>query len=171
MRLADLLSQQILTHWNLAPRPEVLVGYLSDIPAGRLFDSILYIDVLEHIENDRRELEIASRYLRPSGALAVLCPAHNFLFTEFDRAIGHHRRYNRQTLQAVGPEGLQLRSLFYLDSFGMLLSIANRYILGSSSPTSRQIRIWDKEFVPVSRFLDPIINWRLGKTVVAIWER
>src|SRR5205814_2351299 len=71
----------------------VEVGTVATLAADRRFDCILYIDVLEHIAADRAELRAAATYLTPGGALVVLCPAHPLLYTEFDRVIGHHRRY------------------------------------------------------------------------------
>src|SRR5579871_3500315 len=61
----------------------VEVGTTMTLDADRRFDAILYIDVLEHIENDREELERASRLLRSGGTIIVLAPAHQWLFTPF----------------------------------------------------------------------------------------
>src|SRR5258705_11993139 len=65
---------------------EVAVGTISDVPIGELFDAILYMDVLEHIENDRAELALAASHLKPNGALMVLSPALPWLYTPFDAA-------------------------------------------------------------------------------------
>ncbi|WP_165226351.1 class I SAM-dependent methyltransferase [Aquisphaera insulae] len=156
---------------GFAIRPEVIAGTLEDLPAGRAFDAILYIDVLEHIEDDRDELVRAAGHLRAGGHLIVLCPAHNFLYSPFDRAIGHHRRYNRRMFRAIAPTGLDSDSMTYMDSAGMLLSLGNRILLRSGMPTASQIRLWDRAFVPVSRWLDPLLGRRLGKSVVAVWTR
>jgi SAM-dependent methyltransferase len=149
---------------------ELIAGAVQDLPAGRTFDSILYIDVLEHIEDDRAEMQRAARRLRPGGTLIVLSPAHQWLFTPFDEAIGHYRRYSRRSLAAVGPEGLRLERLIYLDSAGMLASLGNRLLLKSRMPTAAQIRTWDSLLVPVSRLLDPVLLRRVGKSVVAVWR-
>src|SRR6478672_7490075 len=77
---------------------QVVVGSLASQLHGQQFDSILYIDVLEHIEADREELQRASALLKPDGFLIVLSPSHQWLFTDFDRAVGHWRRYSRSTL-------------------------------------------------------------------------
>ena len=68
---------------------------------------MLYIDVLEHIEHDLDELARAASHLAPGGHLVVLAPAHQALFSDFDRAIGHYRRYNRAGLQKLAPAGLR----------------------------------------------------------------
>jgi hypothetical protein len=59
---------------------------------GQQFDSIIYIDVLEHIDADRDELERAANALQPGGFLVVLAPSHQWLYTALDKALGHYRR-------------------------------------------------------------------------------
>lgn len=148
-----------------------VVGTVQDLPLNERFDSILYIDVLEHIEDDRAELAVASGRLNRGGTLIVLSPAHPFLYTEFDRAIGHHRRYTRSSLRALKPAELFENQLIYLDSAGMLASGANRLLLKSAMPSERQILAWDRLLVPMSRVIDGIIGRRIGKTVIGIWQR
>jgi SAM-dependent methyltransferase len=151
--------------------PEVVAGSLDDLAPGRLFDAILYIDVLEHIEDDRAELERAAARLRPHGALIVLSPAFESLFSEFDRAVGHYRRYTKSTLAAVFPPTLHREKLFYLDSIGMLTSLVNRYLLKQGTPNPGQIKLWDRAIVPLSRIVDPLLLRSFGRSIVAIYRK
>jgi hypothetical protein len=150
---------------------EVLGGTLDQLLAERRFDTILYIDVLEHIEDDRAELRHAAAHLNDGGHVIVLSPAHSFLFTPFDSAIGHFRRYTRESLRQAAPTELILRKLVYLDSAGMLASLGNRLLLRRSMPTENQILTWDRLLVPLSRALDPIFAGRVGKSVLGVWSR
>ena len=69
---------------------EVVVGTTASVlPSGRQFDTLVYIDVLEHIPEDADELKTAARLLRRGGKLVVLSPAHQWLYSPFDKAIGH----------------------------------------------------------------------------------
>jgi SAM-dependent methyltransferase len=145
-------------------------GFVATLAPDSRFDSILYIDVLEHIEDDRAELERASRHLPPGGHLIVLSPAYQFLFSPFDASIGHYRRYTRATLSALTPPGCRLILLRYLDSVGLLTSLANRLVLRQPLPTRAQILFWDRRLVPLSRLLDPLFGFRFGRSVVAVWE-
>lgn len=149
---------------------QVKPGTLADIPSGALFDSILYIDVLEHIEDDHSELLMAAQHLSYRGHLIVLSPAHNWLFSPFDRAIGHFRRYSQASLCQAAPPQLELVRLRYLDAVGMVASLANRNVLKSSHPTKPQIRFWDTCMVPLSRFADPLLRYRIGKSIVGVWR-
>lgn len=144
---------------------------LSDRPIAETFDTALYIDVLEHIRDDRTEALAAARRLRTGGNLIVLAPAHQSLFTPFDAAIGHYRRYDRKTLTAISPDGLELRKCFYLDSIGLLASLSNKLLLKQAHPKLGQILFWDRAMVPISRIVDPLVGRNLGKTVIAIWHK
>lgn len=149
----------------------VETGRISDLPATPDWDAILYIDVLEHIEDDAAELREAAMRLAPGGALAIVSPAHSWLYSEFDEAIGHFRRYTRESLASIIPAELKLECLRYLDSVGVLLSLTNRMLLRSPEPSHAQIGVWDRWVVPVSRAVDPLFGYRIGKTVVGVWSR
>jgi ubiquinone/menaquinone biosynthesis C-methylase UbiE len=159
---------------TLTSRPavlDVITGDLSSLPQESRFDTILYIDVLEHIESDREELEAAFRLIAPGGCLIVLSPAHQFLYTTFDRGLGHFRRYSRQTLRAVGPRGYPPLRMFYLDSMGFFASLANRLLLRQKLPTIKQIQFWDRYLVQSSLIVDPLLGFNFGKTVIGIWRK
>jgi len=155
----------------LSDRCAVRTGTLADLDSGLRFDSILYIDVLEHIEDDRSEAARAAEHLRPGGILGVLAPAHPWLFSPFDASIGHHRRYTKATLREAVPASLDVVELSYLDSVGMAASLINRLLLRQSLPTPRQIRTWDRLMVPCSRVLDPVLGRCVGKTVLGVWRK
>jgi SAM-dependent methyltransferase len=146
-------------------------GMLRDLGADESFDTILYIDVLEHIEDDHGEMRTAVAHLPPGGKVIVLSPAHPALFTEFDHALGHYRRYTRGTLRACTPPGAALVELYALDSVGLCASIANKLFLHQSVPTEKQILFWDRGLVPISRVLDPLIAYATGKSLVAVWQK
>jgi hypothetical protein len=146
-------------------------GSLADLPASERFDCILYLDVLEHIADDAGELERARGHLLPGGALAVAVPAHQYLYTPFDARIGHHRRYDKAGMRRIGPTGLELETLRYLDTAGLAASGANRLLLRQSEPSLGQVLFWDRVLVPCSRLLDPLTGYRLGKSLLAIWRK
>jgi len=150
---------------------ETVSGTLQSLDPNWKFDTIIYIDVLEHIEDDRKELENADSRLRTGGRIIVLSPAYQWLFSTFDTGIGHFRRYNRSMLRRISPPDLRLEFLFYLDSAGLLLSSANRLLLRQSMPTKMQLRFWDKFAVPISRVLDRLLLGSAGKSIVGIWRR
>lgn len=172
--LASQLEGNIGLADTLVSRPEmleVLTGDMQSLPTGSLFDTILYIDVLEHIEHDRQEVSGAYQLLAPGGHLIVLSPAHQFLYSPFDRGIGHFRRYSRRTLrEACKGAGSPIR-LFYLDSCGFAASLMNRMLLKQKLPNLSQIQFWDTYLVAASLVVDPLLGFNFGKTVVGVWRK
>ena len=148
------------------------IGTIQSFGATPQFNSLLYIDVLEHIEQDREEMERAAALLRPGGHIVVLLPAYQWLYTPFDEATGHFRRYSKATLKACSPSSCRLVTLRYLDSVGMLASAANRFLLlQQSQPKLRQILLGDRWLVPPSRFVDRLLFHSVGKSVLAVWRK
>ena len=148
-----------------------IVGVIGDLPDVPSFDSIVYIDVLEHIKDDCAEIAAATARLRPNGTIIILGPAHDWLFSDFDAAVGHYRRYSANTLRALTRPNLELVALRQLDSVGTIASLANKLMLRSNMPTLQQILLWDRFMVPMSRFLDPLLAHRFGKSILAVWRR
>jgi SAM-dependent methyltransferase len=166
-RLAAQLRARVA---GLAWPVDVSEAFLSSLPGEARFDCALYVDVLEHIEDDAGELSRAAARLRPGGALVVLSPAHQALYSPFDAAIGHYRRYSKQQLAAVAPASARLVHIQYVDSIGLAVSAGNRLLLRSAAPTLAQVLFWDRWCVPVSRRLDRTLGGRLGKSVLAVWR-
>ena len=157
---------------RLPPHVEARCGTVDDLDQGRRYDTLLYIDVLEHIQDDRAELHRAARLLEPGGHLVIVGPAHGFLYSPFDAAIGHFRRYDLDSLHSVIPPGLQPRIRRYLDAAGMAASLANRWMLRDAEPSPAQIRFWDRLLVPISRrVLDPLTRGRLGKSIACVYRK
>jgi len=167
--LAQRLEQRLQA---LGPaRPAIHRGTLASLPAGERFDTVLYIDVLEHLEDDAAEVAAAVGFLAPGGRLIVLSPAHPWLFSPFDAAIGHFRRYTRRGLRQLLSPHLTLERVRNLDSLGVALSLGNRLLLRRAAPTARQIAFWNRAVVPLSPLADPLLLHRLERSVVAIARR
>lgn len=150
----------------------VQTGVLNEVDSHRSFDTIIYIDVLEHIESHREEAQLAFNKLRPGGRMVVLGPAYPFLFSKFDEAVGHHRRYTLKSLRAVAPTGANEATAFYLDSLGLMMSLANKLFLKQGQPTPGQIETWDRLVVPASRLLmDKVTFHKAGRSAVIVWEK
>jgi len=152
-------------------RVEDRVGTLRTCAPHEQFQTILYIDVLEHIEDDRSEVALAARHLAREGHLVVLAPAFQALYSPFDRAIGHYRRYTAAGLRRLTPAPLHVVTTFYLDGPGALLSFGNRLLLRHASPTTAQIAFWDRRIVPIARVTDRATRRLFGRSVVCVWQR
>jgi SAM-dependent methyltransferase len=160
-----------------AVTPQVTVLRQTLAQAGRLrtggFDAVLYLNVLEHIEDDADELRRAAEALRPGGALLVFGPALSWLYGELDYKAGHYRRYSVDGLRALAEAaGFEVHKAGYLDVLGvlpywLLYRLGGRHSIGGTS-------IWgyDRVIVPVSRLLQRVAPDRLaGKNVLLIATR
>ena len=170
IEMARLLRDKINSK-ELPPNSKVVEGTISAIENRPQFDTILYIDVLEHIKNDNTELGDAVSLLNPNGYLIVLSPAFNTLHSKFDDAIGHYRRYTKKDLKSLISGPMKQVILRYLDSSGFFLSYANKILLKQKYPTEKQIHIWDKYVVPVSKISDRLFNYSFGKSILGIWQK
>ena len=147
-------------------------GIISSITGKDLFDTIIYIDVLEHIADDQQEINHAASLLKEGGYLIILSPAHSSLYSRFDASVGHFRRYDKQSLgKLTAGTSLHTIRLSYLDSMSWLLSLGNKWLLKQSYPTKRQIHIWDTFFVPVSVITDKLLFHNFGKSILGIWQK
>jgi len=129
------------------------------------FSTVLFIDSMEHIEDDICVLKHISSLIKQDGIVIIVVPAHNFLYSEFDFKIGHFRRYSKKNLRNILPTTLHELSCRYIDSVGFFLSLANKLFLKSSDPTMRQILFWDKFIVPASRVLDAMLGYKFEKKI------
>jgi SAM-dependent methyltransferase len=78
------------------------------------FDLLLLFDVLEHIEDEGAFLQSVKFHLAESGTLLINVPAHQFFFSDYDRAAGHIRRYSiEQLLKVAEQNGLKARAFTY----------------------------------------------------------
>lgn len=167
---AILCEEMKLNHLNdKIDAKEILNGTIEDV--NKQFDTIIYIDVLEHIEKSKEEIELIKKRLNTDGQLIILVPAFNFLFSEFDSKIGHFRRYDKQILKHEVNNTLKLQKTFYLDSLGVIASLVNKYILKKGTPSPANVNFWDKRIIPFSKFLDIISFNTFGKSLIGIYQK
>jgi cyclopropane fatty-acyl-phospholipid synthase-like methyltransferase len=141
---------QTLINQNQLPKHcEVIKGTLQDLAIEKKYDAIIYIDVIEHIEDDKAEVKHATQFLKNGGVLAILVPAH----------------------QNVVPSGLTEIKVFYLDSVGLIASLVNKWFLKQSTPTAKQIMFWDNVIINLSKITDVLSAHSMGKTVIGIWRK
>ena len=103
---------------------------VSDLSVDKIekkFDSILYFHVLEHIEDDIKEIEDAKKRLKVGGHLIIMVPAHQKIYGNLDKAVGHFRRYERKFFKD-NFQDLEKVNLKYLDAIGFILYYLNKIV-------------------------------------------
>jgi SAM-dependent methyltransferase len=107
-------------------------GFLPDILPfnNRQFDACLFLDVLEHVDNDVATVQSARLLLKSQGLLMATVPAYPSLFSGRDRFHGHKRRYTHATFKSLFPENeWQIKKLTYFNTFLFPLSATWRLLL------------------------------------------
>ena len=133
------------------------------------FDTIFYISVLEHIENDKKEIMDAIEKLDDKGHLIICVPAHNYMYSNFDKEIGHFRRYEMNFFDNLDLKNATVKKSFFIDSFGQLIYFLNKLIFSKEVyPTKLKIFIWDKIFIPITYIIDFILLYKFGKNIICV---
>ena len=134
------------------------------------FDTIVYINVLEHIEADRDELSIAKSLLSPDGKILIVVPAHQWLYAKVDQLTGHFRRYSKRGLRGVIDEAhLSVQSLRYFDAIGLLPYLLMYKWLRSTATAGTNAVVYSRLIMPISYFLYRLTQGRLiGKNLIAV---
>ena len=136
------------------------------------FNTILHLNVLEHIEKDVEEINQALKKLKPNGHLIILVPAHNELYGKFDKAIGHIKRYKIDFFKSLKLDNAEVMELYYLDSLGYFLYYLNKIFFKEEIyPTKLKIFLWDKLFTPFSMILDKLLYYKFGKNVMCVIKK
>ncbi|HEY9290783.1 MAG TPA: class I SAM-dependent methyltransferase [Microlunatus sp.] len=133
-------------------------------------DSVLAINVLEHIEDDVDTLHALSRLVRPGGTVVQWVPGYMKLYGEFDRSVGHVRRYTPESLAQTGRDaGLKVRTCRPVNLLGGIAWWAAVRKGGTDTPKPGLVKIYDSMVIPVSRALDrfPI---PFGQTVLGVFS-
>jgi SAM-dependent methyltransferase len=135
------------------------------------FDSVAYINVLEHIEDDRAELANALETLKANGHLLLFVPALTWLYSEHDKEIGHFRRYTRRSLVSlVEHAGFTVVRARYFDVAGVVPWYVN-FVLLRNSIGGGSVALYDRLVVPVMRRLEAAVPPPIGKNVLLIGRK
>jgi SAM-dependent methyltransferase len=134
------------------------------------FDFVLCQNVLEHVSEDCRAVEVMASALRPGGRLCVLVPAAPRLFGPLDRAYGHKRRYTRDSLRAVIERaGLRITDLYSFNALGIPGWWAKNR-MGASSLGTRSLAVYEA-LLPFWQFVERRVRLPWGLSVIAHAER
>ena len=170
-RLAERLESRYEHDTRVRIFRRTLEHYLGDLPP-RSRDSVVMVNVLEHIEDDRAALREIFRVLRPGGHAMIFVPALPYLFSKMDAALGHKRRYTRSCLNGLAREnGYRVVDLRYVDLLGILPWWLLNTICGSTTFDPKLARLYDRIGVPLSQTLESILPPPMGKNLVLVAQR
>jgi 2-polyprenyl-3-methyl-5-hydroxy-6-metoxy-1,4-benzoquinol methylase len=156
------------------PRFELRVCHLEECDRASLvaerFDTVVCVNVLEHIEDDVAALRLFAEIVEPSGGnVLVFVPAVQAAYGPLDAELGHHRRYLKGSLEkAFAAAGLDLVLLKYTNPIGLLGWMYNSWIKKSTSHSSQQIRLFELLVAPWALPLERVLPLPIGLSLVAV---
>ena len=142
----------------------------------RQFDTVISVNVLEHIANDVGAVQNLSRALQPGGRLILYVPAMPSLFGTLDETAGHHRRYTLTGLSAlVELTGHRVVHASYKNAVSAVGWWVNGRLVKqrdlSARSMSSQIRMYDRYLLPLTRLIDPLTSRFFGQSLLVVGEK
>ncbi len=134
------------------------------------FDTIVCVNVLEHIEDDVRALALFRDIVAGAdGQVVIFVPAVQGIYGPHDAALGHHRRYSKRSLTAAfSAAGLDVVTMKYSNPVGLLGWMYNLYVSGNTEHTSGQVRLFDRFVAPWALPLERVVTPPIGLSLFAV---
>lgn len=148
--------------------------YLDKKNLKKKYDTVLYMDVIEHIKEYNNEIYKIKKYLKKNGYIIINVPAFNFLFTNFDKNVGHIKRFYKKDIYELSKsQNLKIEKIEYYDSIGFFLILISKFIFNKNLKVSNiknNINIWNN-LIPVSKFFDKIFFNSIGKSLICVLKK
>jgi SAM-dependent methyltransferase len=139
-------------------------------PFQSAFDTVLMINVLEHVPDERLALQNVHSALAPGGSAVILVPQHPGLFNSLDVALGHRERYTAEGLRrSLEQAGFRVTQLFDFNRMSVPAWRFNGQVLGRKRFSRVQLKALEV-MMPIIRRVDAVWPWR-GLSLVAIGQK
>ena len=186
LRLAEITDRLVCIEPNLNcvsraraalgdhPKITLKICHLEECDPAELarqrVDTVVCVNVLEHIEGDVSALRLFRDLVAPTrGKVLIFVPAMQAAYGPLDAALGHHRRYSKATLRrAFESAGLELVTLRYTNPIGLLGWMYNAHVTGTTQHTSGQVRLFEQLIAPWALPLDRLVPPPFGLSLFAV---
>jgi ubiquinone/menaquinone biosynthesis C-methylase UbiE len=135
---------------------------------GKKFDTVIAVNIIEHLENDDEALKRIKKILLPGGRLVFIVPAHELLFSEFDKKIGHFRRYSRNELERrLIEKGYTIEFIEFMNAISVFGWFFSFKLLKRVTMPTLQVRIADA-LIPFIGFFEKFIKVPFGLSIFCV---
>ena len=132
-------------------------------------DSIVCMNVLEHIRDDLHALRNMAAVLPPGGKVVLIVPAFEALYGPIDKTLGHYRRYSKKGLRSLAASaGFEVKRLRYMNSIGCIGWWINSKIVKRTEQSEKQIRTFDRFIVPPLAWLETHMEPPFGQSLFVV---
>jgi SAM-dependent methyltransferase len=150
-------------------RVRLVKGCLEDVADSLSSDSVVLVNVLEHIEDDRALLRTIHRILNPGGTILLFVPALPCLYGSLDEAFGHVRRYTKSALTLrLEKMRFQIVRLQYFNLPGIGPWFLAGKVLKRRSLRPSDVRMYDRWVMPWISRLERRWGPPVGQSILAI---
>ena len=137
--------------------------------APKQYDSILLINVLEHVQREDTLFHQIHESLQSNGVLIVFVPALQWLYSELDKKVGHYRRYEQESLYSLFERnGFTVVKTKYMDILGILPWYLMNVLGKSHSFNPFLTKLYDQWFVPATRLVEQLSGAAVGKNLLMV---
>ncbi len=135
------------------------------------FNTIICLNVLEHIKDDTQALKNTRSLLKPNGKLILLVPCHKFLYNNLDRGAGHFRRYNKKELIfKTERAGFKIEKIFYFNFIAMAGWFINGTLFRKKTLNRGAFKLFNF-FVPIIKPLEKyFLRHTSGMSLIVVLE-
>lgn len=135
------------------------------------FETVVALNVVEHIEDDKAALQNCFQMLKPGGHVVILVPAFQGLYNEFDKELGHFRRYTKRSLGGlITRAGFDVIAQAYFNTTGILGWFVNGRLRKKKIIPSGQLQVFDK-LMPLVKLADVVTFRSVGLSVITVGRK
>jgi 2-polyprenyl-3-methyl-5-hydroxy-6-metoxy-1,4-benzoquinol methylase len=135
------------------------------------FDSIVAINVLEHVEDDIFALQQLYKMLKRGGILTILVPCHKFLYNVIDTNVGHVRRYTKKDLEfKIRKTQFTIQRMFYFNMLGIIGWYVNGNLAKSPKINGNASKLFDR-IVPLLKYVEGKTGKKIGLSIICYLKK
>ncbi len=151
------------------PNTTAIKGYLADYPGEAAANSLVAVNVLEHVQQDAEFIHKARDVVVANGTLMLFVPALPAIFGSLDRAFEHFRRYTRPQLRRlIEDAGWTIERISYMNVMGILPWFVAGRLLKRKSISDREARAFDRFVVPITAAIEDRVEMPIGQSILAV---
>jgi 2-polyprenyl-3-methyl-5-hydroxy-6-metoxy-1,4-benzoquinol methylase len=130
------------------------------------FSSLILLNVIEHLPDDAKAIKNCRFFLKKGGRLIVLAPSYPWLFCDFDRQLGHYRRYTLKEMTALlQAENFSIIGKQYFNFVGIAGWLISGKLLRRKMVGQSEMSVFDS-IVPVAKAIDSLVGKKAGLSVI-----
>jgi len=151
------------------PRVHVHLGSFEPSVLPAPVDSVVLVNVLEHVLDDAALLSQIQRSLRPGGSLLLFVPALEWNYGSLDKAFEHHRRYSKATLRKkLQDANFRIERMRYANLPGVAAWFFAGKVLRRKTLKPSDVRFYDRWIVPWCSRLESVLEPPMGQSLMAV---